>query len=247
MYDLLSLALIVLTLVAPQEPEPFSHEIAQYTFLRAKSARIYPASEQKNKVRIQVENLEPVSEQGLVLVVHGATEEEIEVTTLIKVNELTVGLYPPQYLSPNKDGTYIIIGKVGDNYGIRVKTAKGVTRIFATIKGNSPPPPVVGSLEEVTKFVKQSVTTLNDPITQSAIKVEIDKLLTNFPTELVAAKQGLQKAISEGLLLSMVDLPPPYKDWKNGFRIPLDNGLSKLQITNASQLKEVVIAISKGL
>lgn len=264
MYKLLSIPLLVLTLlVPPQEnvptpaPElppvttrpvdatPFDYTIVHTVFLEAKTAKIYQL---EDKVRIQVEDLSPVRKQGVVLTLQGVVEKQIEVTTLVNFNGLTVGLYPPQFISPNTDGTYVILGEPGDKFGVRARTATGIEQIFVEIKGTKPDlPPPTGSIDGVTKVVKLSVTTLNDPVTQAAVKAQIDLLLNNFPDDLEAAKQALKTAIADGLLISMQDLPPPYKDWKNGFRVPLDNEIEKLQVTNASQFREIVIAISKGM
>jgi hypothetical protein len=91
------------------------------------------------------------------------------------------------------------------------------------------------------------VTTINDPVTQAAIKGKLEALVQTFPAELDLAKSQVKTAIMDGLLESMSKLPPPYKDWKNGFRIPLDNELSKLGIVTASQLQQAIIAVTKGM
>lgn len=262
MYKLLTIPLLAVVLfVSPQETEPtpapplpspkpvtvvpFEYTVTYTTFLEAKSAKIYQLAD---KVRIQVEDLATDRKQGAVLDIKGVVEKQIEVTTLVNFNGLTVGLYPPQFISPDTDGTYIVLGESGDKFGVRARTATGIEQIFLEIPGKKPDlPPPTGSLDNITKVVKLSASTLNDPVTQAAIKVEIDRLLNDFPDNVETAKQRLKTAISDGLLLSMVDLPPPYKDWKNGFRVPVDAEISKVQVTNASQFREVVLAISKGL
>lgn len=260
MYKLLTIPLLaVVLLVSPQENiptpapplptikdvTPFEYTVTYTTFLEAKSAKIYQLAD---KVRIQVEDLASDRKQGAVLDIKGIVEKQIEVTTLVNFNGLTVGLYPPQFISPDTDGTYIVLGESGDKFGVRARTSTGIEQIFLEIPGKKPDlPPPTGSLDNITKVVKLSASTLNDPVTQAAIKVEIERLLNNFPDNLDAAKERLKTAISDGLLLSMVDLSPPYKDWKNGFRVPLDAEITKMQVTSASQFKEIVIAVSKGL
>lgn len=260
MYKLLTIPLLaVVLLVSPQdntptpapplptikEVVPFEYTITYTTFLEAKSAKIYQLAD---KVRIQVEDLSTDRKQGAILDIKGIVEKQIEVTTLVNFNGLTVGLYPPQFISPDTDGTYIVLGESGDKFGVRARTSTGIEQIFLEIPGKKPDlPPPTGSLDNITKVVRLSTSTLNDPVTQAAIRKEIDRLLANFPDNIDTAKEKLKTAISDGLLLSMADLDPPYKDWKNGFRVPLDTEIGKVQVTNTSQFREVVIAISKGL
>lgn len=231
---------------------PFSYTLVQTTFLEAKSAKIYQL---EGKVRLQVEDLEPEQKPGLILTLKGVTEPILEVTTLVDFNGMTVGLYPPRFIKPDEPDTYIILGNPGDRYGIRARTVDGIEQIFAEIKGKPKPVPTdpvdppkpLPTLDALTKSVSMMVTTINDPVTQAAIKGKLESLVQAFPAELDLAKSQTKAAIMDGLLESMSKLPPPYKDWKNGFRIPIDNELSKLGIVTASQMQQAVIAITKGM
>ena len=230
---------------------PFSYTLVQTTFLEAKSAKIYQL---EGKVRLQVEDLQPEQKPGLILTLKGVTEPILEVTTLVDLNGMTVGLYPPQFIKPDEPDTYIILGNPGDRYGIRARTVDGIEQIFAEIKGKPKPIPTdpvdpkpLPTLDGLTKSISMMVTTINDPVTQAAIKGKLEALVQAFPAELDLAKSQVKTAIMDGLLESMSKLPPPYKDWKNGFRIPLDNELSKLGIVTASQLQQAIIAVTKGM
>jgi len=236
---------------APENPPSiptFSYESYQATFLKAKAAQISPSD---GGVVIEVQELSSELLVGVVLSFDGLTNPIIEATTLLELNGVTVGTFPPQLIKPNTAGKYPIIGKKGDKFGIRVETVNGTTFVTAQIEGEAlpppdPPPPPV-DLADVTRLVSASVSVLADSVTQQAIKAELEKLLANFPDDLSLAIASLKSAISTGLLESMPQLSPPYKDWKGGFREPLDKKLVELKPATSSQLKSIVEAVVRGM
>lgn len=246
------------TLAVP-EPIPvpildFSYEVHQASFLSAKSAKVFTTD---TGVLIEVQELSKEIQKGIVVYFVGILDTTVEVTTLLNLNGVTVGTFPPRYVKPSEHGTYQITGNSGDKFGIRVTTKDGPRHVLAEIAGTptpptdpppvDPPDPPPTDLSDITKLVSVAATTLNDPITQEHIKIELAKLLSNFPDDISLAKSALKNAISSGLLESMPKVVPPYKDWKNGLRIPLDKEIEKLAPSTTSQLKSIVEAIHKGL
>lgn len=238
-----------------QAPEPtppsvldsgaMEYTVTQATFLEASAAKIHSSGD---KVLLQVQDLNPVSKVGVVLVLSNLTDPEIEVTTLIDFNGMTVGLYPPQEITPNSDGEYIVIGEPGTRYGVRAITSEGLERIYLQIEGEPEPPvPPEADLSELTEKVSISVATLDDEITQKALKNFIDEAIENLPDDLDAAITSYKEAVSSAFTYSMPKVDPPYKDWFNGFRVLVDDEMTKLEITSVTQFKAVLIAISKGL
>jgi hypothetical protein len=212
----------------PASPVEFSYEISQATFLTADSATVFP---NEDKVTIQVQNLSPEKQLGLVLTLEGLTEKEIEVTTLIDFNGLTVGLYPPKYVSPNDQGNYIVLGKAGDRFGIRGRTESGIKQIFAEIEGKpeepDKPPTEPDEPENpllITEMVQKALVDLDDPVTARYIRQELTKV--EYSGNLDQDIQAVKDAIGDGLVLSMKELDPPYKDWQTKFRQPLDKLLT---------------------
>lgn len=233
-------------------PVEFGYTSYQASFLTAKSASI---SQSENGVLIEVQELGKAVTPGVVLTFTGLTSKTIEVTTLLDLNGITVGVFPPRYVTPNQKDTYPILGKAGDKFGIRVSTDDGTRFITAQIDGATPPPPPpidhppppTTDLTSLTKLVNASVLTIGDTVTQAAIKAELSKLVASFPNDLSLAKVELKNSISNGLLNSMPQLKPPYKDWSGGFRVPIDKEITKLAPTSAEQLKAIVEAIIKGM
>lgn len=243
---------VATSLAAPPEVVPaFSYESYQATFLKAKAAQVSPS---EGGVVIEVQELSNELLLGVVLSFDGLTNPVIEVTTLLEVNGISVGTFPPQLLKPDAAGRYPIIGKKGDKFGIRVETVTGTTFISAQIEGEpvppappTPPPTPPVDLTDVTRLVSAAVSVLADPITQQSIKTELEKLLKAFPDDLATAKVSIKSAISTGLLESMPKVHPPYKDWQGGFREPLDKKIIELSPTTSSQLESIVDAIVKGM
>lgn len=226
--------------------ETLEYELAQATFLKADSAVVFPEDE---GVTIQVEGLTPESTQGLVLSITNLVESEIEVTTLIDFNGLTVGLYPPQYKSPNKNGNYIILGDPGQRFGIRGRTENGIKQIFATIKGPTPAPdpipdptPNPPKLSEITKIVQTALDKLDDPVTASYIRSSLSKI--EYTGELAKDTKSVKDAISTALTESAKVVKPPYKDWEGLFRKPLDQAI---KVNSSSELKQVVDTIVQAI
>lgn len=241
-------------LPTPVSPTAFSYTTYQATFLTAKSASVTSSD---TGVLIEVQDLSNTISYGVVLSFQGLVDKDIEVTTLLNLNGTTVGVFPPKYLKPSSNNTYPILGKQGDQFGVRVETDEGIRFITAQIDKPTTPvpptdppptdPPTTPNLESITKTVSVAVSTLADTITQSAIKEELQKLLANFPNDISLARTSLKAAISEGLLVSMPKLKPPYKDWDGGFRKPLDKEIIRADPKTAPALKQIVEAIVKGM
>ena len=220
--------------------DKLEHTITQATFLEAKAATIYQLDE---GVQIQVEGLTPESKQGLIVSIKGLTDTEIEITTLIEFQGLTVGLYPPQFKSPNEDGNYVILGEPGQRFGIRGRTEDGIKQIFAEISGTPTPAPDLPtdpppSLDAVTKIVNTALDELDDPVTASYIRKELVSI--QFTDNLENDIKATKAAIGKGLLEAAKVVKPPYKDWEGKFRIPLDKAISP---KTSTELQAIVKAI----
>lgn len=245
--------LLPIVSIQEQLPTPavkFSYAVEQKKFLTTKSALIYQLPD-STVIEIAADDV-PVVKQGVSLSIEGLIDTEIEINTLLDFNGITVGVFPPTYAKPVSNFTYHLLGKVGDRFGVRARSSEGLKTIIVEIKGTKPeePPPVdppPTDLSNLSKIVSVSVTTLDDRVTQSAIKEQLNLLLSNFPKTIEEAKSALGKSIAEGLLISMETVRPPYKDWKGGFRVPIDSELVRLNISTAEQLKQAVQAIVNGM
>ena len=209
---------------------PFEYTVEQATFVEAKSAVVIP---QGDKVLIEAVDLSPEQQPGLKLTVPGS--ERIEVTRLVTVvidgQEVDLGVYPPQEKTPDKDGIYRIVGQSGSKYGIRT-LGENREQIYVEIEGEPEPPvPPPASLESLKDTVRECVTKLNDPITQQYIKEELDG---------AESFEDIRTAIRDGLLKSMRELNPPYKDWENGFRVPINDEISKLDTKDPTAIAKAI-------
>lgn len=227
---------------------PFEYTVEQATFVEAKSAIVIP---QGDKVLIEAVELSTKQQPGLKLTIPNLTQDKIEVTRLITVTidgqEVDLGVYPPQEISPSTDGIYRIVGAPGNRYGIRAYTSDGREQIFVAIDGEpSGPitPPPTTDLSSLKETVSSSVAALNDPVTQEYIKFELKKVTV---TSVEQGIEATKNAIKQGLLSSMKQTKPPYKDWENGFRVPLNKEIAALNPQTPETLTNILVAIVESM
>lgn len=239
------------------ESEIFSHNVQQVTFRYAKEATILADEE---GVKIKAVGLTDKESKGIAISFTGVIDPEIEVTTLVEFQGMTVGLYPPKNILPNKEGEYYIEGKPGDKFGIRARSKDGLRQVYAEIEGkpDTPtdpvePPPSDSKLtaEDLAKItnISRKATALNDKVTQDTIREYLKALSLS---EVVDEARGqIKKAIGKAFIDSMEEVDPPYKDWDGVLRQPLDKLLRSLEaegkISTSKDLEQVVDAIVKGL
>lgn len=250
------ITLILLLLVNPLYAEDkLQYEAIQATFLSADDAIVYQEDE---GVVIQTVGLNPGQQSGVVLVFDNLEDTEIEVTTLIDFNGMTVGLYPPKNMKPNDKGVYNLLGNKGDRFGIRARTKEGLQQIYVVIEGvttdpDDPPPdspvgqPTPIDIQALVSIGQKASTDLSDPITTRYIK---DALTALSLSEVVEVGK-IKEAVGQALVASMKEVSPPYKDWNGVFRVPLNTKLSSMvtenKLSSTTNVKLVIDALIKGL
>jgi hypothetical protein len=235
--------------------QEFSYNSKQATFLEAESAKLYQSDK---GVLLSVIGLNPESKVGVELTIEGLTEPEIEVTRLIEFQGITVGVYPPLLLKPT-EGVYLVLGKPGEQYGVRARTTEGIKHFVILLEGveepdvpSDPDPPPSGNLLPADLAAISSLSSANkpadDPITTRYITEALNKL--SLSEVLGEAALEMKVAIGDALVESMKEVRPPYKNW-NKFRVALNDAIVKLvadgKVTNGKDLTKVKDAVVSGL
>lgn len=254
------ITLMLLLLVNPLYADgKLEYEAIQATFLSADDAIVYQEDE---GVVIQTVGLKPGQKSGVVLVFDNLEDPEIEVTTLVEFNGMTVGLYPPKNMKPNDKGVYNVLGNKGDRFGIRARTKEGLQQIYVVVEGvttdpENPPdsPPTDPPAEQPTPIDIQTLVSIGqkasaelaDPITARYIK----EALTTLSLSEVVEVSKIKEVIGKALLSSMKEVNPPYKDWNGVFRVPLNTKLSSMvtenKLSSTANVKLAIDALIKGL
>ena len=236
--------------------QDFQYTVTEQTFLSAKAAKLYP---QPDGVLLAVTDLDPKAKKGVELTFQGLKEEAIEVSRLIKFQGVDLGVFPPMTLLPT-DGVYLLLGNPGDRFGVTARTETGIQRILVELSGTpvdpvdpeEPPPSgnlTQEDLDAVTSLTSSSLSSLQDPITARYITAELNKL--SLSEVLGEAAVELKKAIGDGLVASMKEVRPPYKDWETNFRKPLDNRITQLvtagKVVTGADLQLIVKAMLKAM
>lgn len=250
LYSLILLTLLPLTLSAQE----FKYSVREGVVLEAKSAKVYPQAE---GVLLYAVELNPEQKLAYELTLEGLTEPQVEVTQLLEFQGITVGVYPSKFLDPIEGNLFLIVGKPGERYGVRARTATGIKDVIIEIKGDIPdpvdPPPTDNLTEadllSVTQLTQQSIVSLADPISTRYVQTALSQL--SLSEVLGEAASQMKQAISKALLDSIAEVRPPYKDWERKFRKPLDAKIadlvSKGKVTNGTQLSKVIQAVVKGM
>lgn len=235
------------------EDSTLKYEVQTFDYLKAKDAIILPAEE---GVQIQVIGLEPGVVKKTYLLLEDETIPSIEVSKLIDFNGLTVAVFPPQLVKAESPGQFYLDPELGQRLGIAIRSDGEVKWIEVTLSTDptdpTDPPPsgnlTPEDLDGITNQVKGAVLTLQDPVTAAYIK----KYLTNTSLSEVldVATEQVQKAVQDALTESMKELKPPYKDWYNLFRVPLNQKIISLEVSgkvkSTGDLQQIVDAVIKG-
>lgn len=253
----LALALLCVTAVAYAQ-DKLSYDVSDVTLIKAASAEILSSDD---GVLVLVEDLEPDAVSGVLLTIKDEPVDYIEAYDIVVVQGRKLAVLPPTTPDAlqSKPGSYLITGQPGEKKFIAVRAGKSSTWFEIEIKGRTTPdpedPPAPGEgptqddLKAITQIASSAAQSLDDQPTAKSIASSLSSIVNDLDSDFDKAIAQYRSAIASGLLNSPAR--PPYKDWRQVFRVPIDAKLSGLaeasRLSTSAHLQSIIKAIIDGL